>query len=664
MSVEVNRDSVFVDMRLTSLGRQLAALGRLRFAKVAVSDKEIDYGFENHATDLGDNFVISPFDTAYAIAPFNLDGSPAIPLGPKNLIRGLARNEANFFDHDFFTSGASGWSIHTPKCFALGNSLASNLTATNQLLIENIYRDWPDDASAQGDECVGQLLLIRYVAPSAVTPVDSYNIVDDGPYVSLWYRINAYNGGGNYFTLDRKLPNFASGGGTDYVSWFVYPWDAISTFYASATTADTQVWNMNIVRTNNVIGSAGTATGYTSYGSVEYNGAKHMLGFDVDYRAIGIIHDGNPNLDVDGIERLEISATTLHLPTILWHRKPEFVSGNGTKGGHSFTDRFSKSYYDPLAKLYYSILKDGTDSASIEVGRVYSDLRMIVITHPELLAAMSYKSNRNWTLPPLEVSMEPNYFPEFTGLCESDKVYLVTYQMAASATYSTILSFSYRSFLHCEDISTLYGIEGGPYLLKASVSANHFPYMRSAYNIDAFSGTGWNANSCNILIKEIPVDEFSGLSHVSHTGWKRIPGGGAYAGESIISASGLTNFQFVITRDDYNSASDYTIGSEITGDETSRSTSGLSYGDESFFFGSITYDLVKDPECMSIKFPIIPDQMNSTKNPTFTNENSNVYITGLYILDDIGRLVATAKPSRPILKNYYRYLEFKLDLIY
>jgi len=638
-------------MRLTSLGRQLAALGRLRFSRVAVSDREIDYGAENEDTDLGDNFVLSPFDSAFDVRPINFDGSPALTLGPKNLIRGLARSEVGFSDYEFFTSGATGWMLNLSLCMAYGSVVTSSMLGTDQMLINTIG----GATSAAG--CVGNLILIRHYGPFGVIQ----NPLTELPFVSLWYRVEAYNGT-DTFTLDRPLPAFATG--TDRIGFFVYPWSGISTHYASASTADTQIWNMSIVRTNKVIGSTGATSAYTTYGSVQYNGTKHMLGFDVDHRAIGIIHDGNPNLDNDGIERLEISATTLHLPTILWHRKPEFASGTGTKGGHSFTDSLSKAYFDPLANLYYSVLKDGTDASAIEVGRVYNDLRMIVITHQELLAAMSYKSNRNWTLPPLDVSIEPNYFTQYTGLCENNKVYLVSYTMAASATYNPILSFSYRNYLHCENISKVYGVEGGPYLLKANVSANHFPYMRGGFDIDSYSGTGWNANTCNIIVKEMAVSEFSGLSYVSHTGWKKIPGGGAYVGESIISASGLSNFEFVITRDDYDNATDYTIGTQITGDEFIRDSIGLSYGDESFFYGSVEYDLIKDPECMSIKFPIMPHQLNSTKNATFTSDNSNTYITGLYILDDLGRLVATAKPSRPIAKNYNRYLEFQLDLIY
>lgn len=667
MPFEVNRDTVFIDMTLTSLGRQLASLGRLRFNQVVLSDYEMDYRYDTPFNDLEENFIISPFDTSQNISPaINFDGTPPIQLGPNNLKRGKERSEVEFYDFEFFNSADTRFYINKPQCFAICNAATTNMVGTNRFQIENIYREWPDLGNASGDECVGQLLLVRFAAPEGGMNGYSFEAIDDAPWVSLWYRIQSYDGGTNSFYLDRALPNFATGTGSDYASGFVYSWSGISTFFASANTADTQVWNMQIIRPINVLGSTGDTSGYTTYGSVHYNGVQHMLGFDVDHRAIGVIHDGNPNLDVDSIDRMEISATTLYVPTILWHRKPEFISGSATKGGHTFTDRKSKLHYDPLARLWYSTLKDGTDGAAIEVGRVYHDLRMVVITHQELLAAMTYKSNRNWTLPPLRLSLETNYFTAASGLCESDKTYLVTYVMEANQTYASASTFSYRDFLHCENISRIDGLDGGPHLLMARIDANHFPYMRSTGRLLQYSGTGWNANSMNILVKEMDKTAFSGLSHVPHTGWKKLTGGGAYslpAGETTISASGISSYQFVITRDDFLAATDYTLG-ELNGHGYDRTFSGLSYGGETFFYGNIEYDLVKDPERISIKFALMPEQFNSTKNYTFGEDNENTYVTGVYVLDDMNRVVATAKPSLPIRKNYYRYVEFQLDLIY
>ena len=41
----------------------------------------------------------------------------------------------------------------------------------------------------------------------------------------------------------------------------------------------------------------------------------------------------------------------------------------------------------------------GTTAVPNRVGKVFPDLQMITIDDQELVASMSYKSNRNWTLP-------------------------------------------------------------------------------------------------------------------------------------------------------------------------------------------------------------------------------------------------------------------------
>lgn len=758
MSLEINRSTVFVDMRLTSLGRQLASLGRLRFRRAVLSDSEMDYSFESPYYDLSDNFVISPFDTAQNIPTKNFDGSPGIMLGPKNLIRGRENDELEIFDQPFFLSSSTRTAIDVSKCIAIGTTSVSNMLGTSYLpiqimtVIDPPTLDYTTD-TVDYERCVGNLIMVRHHA----TTTDRVDHFGEQPLISLWYRINAWDGSG--FSLDRALPNFAAG--SDDIMWFVYPWSGSSPYATGSTAtteslflycsdysgplrktgqtgpsgydvysfdgspitfppanegvyydtdhwviyafggflvyeaavgtesdpsfvtdwgtspaskpvfaahsngAGTKPWGMHIVRTINEVGATGATSGYTTYGSIQYGGTKNFFGFDADQRAVGFIYL-NEELDVDRQERLQLSSTTLYAPTILWHRKPEYISGRGTKGGHSFTDCKSKLYYDSVAQLPYSKLMDGADANAIEVGRVYHDLCMVVITHQEMLTAMTFKSNRNWTLPPLKLSLEEPYVAGTTGLCKSNKTYLATYVMTESATYSSASSFSYRTFAHCGHISRIDGVEGGPYALMARLANNHFPYMRTAGKIEAFSGTGWNANNFYILVKEINKTEFSGISSVTHSGWKRLTTGGEYSNqnfESTISPSGLTAYQFTITQGDYNAGAAYTLGS-LNGDQFDRTFSGLSYGDETFFYGSIEYDLNKDPEKVSIKFPMMPNDFNSTMNTTYGPDNESTYVTGIYIMDDLDRVVAVAKPSGPIKKNYGRYIEFKLDLIY
>lgn len=751
MPLEIRRETIFVDMQLTSLGRQLASLGRLRYKKVVLADDEVDYSFQSSFYDLSNNFVSSPTDSSITIAPINFDGTPAMTLGPMNVVRGRENDEVEIFDQPFFMSAGTRTAIDVSKCISIGNTATANMDGSTDLFIDNITSIDPQFSGTSKERCVGNLIMIRHHGPTDST-LDHYG---EQPFISLWYRINSWDGG-DLFTLDRALPNFATAS-NENIHWFVYPWSGFSSggtnmtattagsFYVSSAeytgpminsgvdgpygyriysndglsgmstsmfynmdhwdfivSADLKysssvgnysdpsqplswsgvsgadptptfagyggegrVWNMRIIRTINEIGSTGSTTGYTTYGSTTFNGTRHMFGFNADQRLFGIIYHDNPNIDVDEINRLQLSSTTLFMPTVLWHRKPEFVSGSGTKGGHWFSDKKSLLYYDNFAQLYYSLLRDGFDAQSIVVGRVYHDLSMIVITHQELLNAMSYKSNRNWTLPSLKLSLEAPY-GSTTGLCKSDKVYLATYAMRADATYSTGSSFSYRPFIHCGDVQFIEGIDGGPYAISARIENSYFPYLRSANRIGSYSGTGWNANDFNIIIKEVDKTGFTNSNSVSPLGWRRLATGGEYSNqhsETTISTSGLTSYQFTINQTDYDSSPDYSLTS-INGDPFERSFSGLSYGDEPFFFGSIEYDLNKNPEKVSIKFQLMPDKFNSTRNATYGYKNECTYVTGIYVMDDLNRVVATAKPSNPVKKDYSRFIEFKLDLIY
>lgn len=749
MSFEVIHNSVFLDLRLTSVGRQLASLGRLRLRKAVFSDDEMDYSYETPYYQPSSNFTLSPSDVYSNINPINFDGTSAFSLGSMNLIRGRERSEVEMLDQPFFSSASTRTALNVGHCIALGSSLVSDMVGTPTLRIESITAILSDQDTVH-EACVGNIIMIRHHA-TAPSSLDHFGVQ---PFVSLFYRINSWDGGDN-FTLDRALPNFSSG--SDQVLWFIYPWSGISSMAETGSTANTnslfvtsgeytgpmidngltgpyggavytndgspavntgmfynadhwelyasttlmysantgtesdpsqvlvwnnvngsdpkpifgrydssqKIWKMNIVRKANEIGSTGATSGYTNYGSISFNGTRHFFDIDNDHRAVGFIYLDEKS-DFDLSDRIQISSTTLYMPTLLWHRKPEYISGNGSRGGHWFSDKKSLSYYDHIAQLNYSLLYDGFDRRSIPVGRVYHDLRMIIITHQDLLNAMTYKGNRNWTLPPLSLSLRQPNNSTITGLCKSDKVYLATYVMRCDDTYSSGSSFSYRPFIHCGDIQRIDGAQGGPHSLIARIESSYFPYMRSTNRIASYSGTGWNANNFNIIIKEVDKTDFYGISNISSNGWKLLTTGGEYSNqhsEATISASGLTSYQFTINQNDYDSASDYVLSS-MEGDDFDRAFSGLSYGDENFFFGSIDYDINGDPEKLSIKLSISSEQLNSTKNETFGANNNSTYITGIYIMDDLNRVVASAKPSNPIKKDYTRYLEFKLDLIY
>ena len=75
--------TTFINIKLTDTGRRLLSLGRLTYDKAALSDREINYGFDRQVVggyDIQNNRVLAPKDNHPTFT--NLDGSDYIPLGP------------------------------------------------------------------------------------------------------------------------------------------------------------------------------------------------------------------------------------------------------------------------------------------------------------------------------------------------------------------------------------------------------------------------------------------------------------------------------------------------------------------------------------------------------------------------------------------------------
>ena len=90
---------------------------------------------------------------------------------------------------------------------------------------------------------------------------------------------------------------------------------------------------------------------------------------------------------------------------------------------------------------------------------------------------------------------------------------------------------------------------------------------------------------------------------------------------------------------------------------------GLTFGDESFFFGNVKADILATV-FKTVLTVLAPDtNFNSTANPSFNPLlDSNTYITEIGVLDANNVLVGVGKPTYPIVKNSSRYLAFQLEI--
>jgi hypothetical protein len=608
----------------------------------------------------------------------NFDGSSAIPLQGNQVTSAKQISTASTQTAGFFTGSTNAFAIDQTKF--LGKASVT-YSATTSLSGSNVINFDAGGYSAK----TGDLVYIQWqpIQNSGVTYSSNTVVFSANPTNALWYRVSAttnstaYPGALNVF-LDRPIPDFGgsvgSTGTPQVINSYFYPYNGVESYYGSAATISTNVWNMNIVRTDSVEGCLITGSGFTSYGSVQYAGAKHFFGFSSDTKAVGIIHFTNEYTGNTYAEQFIEKTFKLTLPTVMWHGVGA-DNGQGIAYGLTGYDSYGDSYFDISANTTFRFMRDGIGSTSKIIGRVYHKLKMAVITDQELLAALTYKSNRNYTLPEPLVSLVSNpKFPlttsDATGLCKSGYTYFVSYVPESYPIYTSGASYGYQPALHCEYISTIKGeidLNGNPQYLNINFPSKSFPYMRKSSDMDTLSGTGWNANSFQILVNEQLTSAGYNKGNAPNDGWRRISnklvgGNGIYSAGTYLDLTidplKLAGYNFVISQEDFNSGSTYYLKNDITG-----GTDVLFFGDESFVYGNLDVSILATTYKTSIVAYAKNDQINSSENNTYNADlDSNTYVTSIGILDQSGKLVAVGKPTYPIKKNIGRFLTFQLEI--
>lgn len=669
----------FINIKLTDDGRRMLSLGQLNFAKAILSDREINYGIDRIAGyDIScSNRILSPKDAQPILPLVNFDGTPPIPfqsIGSARQIVSAATSSTGFF-----TGSTQNWGLDSTQ--SLGYSKISYSASTP---------DGSTQINMSGGTYfpkAGDLMFVMWepIQNSGKTYSSNTLIASGNPIVALWNRVISASTGTSTVYLDRNLPNFGATNASSMqaVNAYFYPYNGIADYYGSATTIQTQVWNMNIVRTSSVIGTGISTSGYTSYGSIEYNGTKQYLGFSSETRDMGIIHYSNNFSGNTYAEQLVEGTVVLDIPYIMWHNTAS-NAGQAMTWGISLSDYAGPTIFDNLAGTSYRQLRDGSSTSSMIVGRVYHKLKIIVITDPELLTALTYKYNRNYTLPPLTLdsTIVPKYplsIADATGILETGYSYYVTYVVEDYLQYMSGLSFGYPQTVNCNYISKIDGvgdINGDPQYLKVNFASNGFPFMRNGANMDAsssYSGTGWAASKVQLLVNKVSTTTYPNMKidNLPTDNWKLISdelygGNGIFSGgSSSIDPVNLLTFTYIASQEDYNSGSTLDLSGKYSAFtmNVNFQQSGLTFGDESFFFGNVKADILATV-FKTVLTVLVPDtSYNSTASSSFNSLLDNdTFITEIGVLDASNTLVGVGKPTYPIKKNSSRYLAFQLEI--
>ena len=467
-----------------------------------------------------------------------------------------------------------------------------------------------------------------------------------------------------------------------------------------------KIWNMNIPWTESPAGYAYPDLDYNYFQSSGYCGTKEYLGYNSNagqtdtsstyyyntfaeqinlspsnQKAIAIIHYTNHDIDnyygekfaTEIFDPTQSGATgqlgnfRLDLPWLMWHK-----STGATMGESFYTDprgfdslnldeveyiqsSVNSNQVDPGLR-YYHLWDTNPNSNGYpnRVGKVWPDLKILTIDDDELVAAMSYKSNRNWTLPAPKLGLiVPNTFNNTAG---SDVGVLSGTGQTMWVTY-TFTNTAFTQSLHCNYYTNISGTNPDCPPDSADITirfAGEFPFLNSN---PGSSPSGFTANNMKILAQKV-----TGSTRPNPANWVEIDVTDQLSATSVngyITFSGLTGTTLQLTNDMYTGASsNYRLENYIDLPQTGDTQ--MNFGSEYFFYGSLKTDIQATIYEMQYMVNLGQAQFGHSSNPTW-NGTVPPYVTeiGLYNLNK--DLMIISKVQSPEIRQGVQQYKIKLD---
>ena len=415
-------DSVVLNIKLTSKGRELLSKGELDFKYYVIGDSEIDYSFNADIHNIDseyttfDSKILRPADTnpnIISFIPKNVSGDShnVVPINPAGYPVENQIESIGFFTNNNTEFITDSNHVKQPDCMIAMSGVSGGSIIT--LLKAPTY-------GTSGEEpAVGDILFVRWTHGDSIT---GFSINKIYPTPNLFYKITGITGtlasGSVDIGVDREIPNFSgeslnsitatamiyyneinfSGDTILNMSPTDYLDESVLTFLENSQcpTIVFPYWNMSIIYTEEIAGVKSGDTKYTQFKNRTMGGfISYIQNQAPTLKKLGVIHYSNSSPANVYAEEFLLKTPILEIPTIMWHKSTSktlgatFVPSGSSKILTGETKSLNITYYD-LHDAY---------NPSIIVGKVFNDLKIFVIEDQELLFAMSYKSNRSWTLP-------------------------------------------------------------------------------------------------------------------------------------------------------------------------------------------------------------------------------------------------------------------------
>ena len=471
---------------------------------------------------------------------------------------------------------------------------------------------------------------------------------------------------------------------------------------------DVKVWNMNIPWTESPAGVFSTThSGYTTYTSRKYIGTKEYLGYHSnsgqtdtsgtyyynsfdeqinvspsDQKSIAIVHYTNQAIDNFYGEKFALQPYDslnpgdtgqarnfkITIPWLMWHKSTDSNIGETfyvDPPGYDGLDLFDVKYIESRRNVnmnnpgirYYHLWDTNTNSDGYpnRVGKVWPDLKMVTFDDDEIIAALSHKSNRNWTLPSPKLGL---IVPNTCNSTSTDDEGLISGTSQSLWVTYRLNSTAFTQSLHCNYYSLITGTNPECPPDTADVTfrlGDEFPFMLSEFGTIP---SGFSANEIVILAQKVTTGE-----KPDPTKWREIDVTSQITDtlvDGYLTVSGLTNATFIINKPDYESATLYDLSDYIDIPTLGNTGTTLNFGDEYFFYGEIQTDIQATIYVMNYLCNLGQTQFLTSTNPTWSDSNSP-YVTEIGLYDNDKNLMIITKVQSPEMRLGVQQYSIKLD---
>jgi hypothetical protein len=645
----------------------------------------------------------NPFFSSFLLNQSNQFLFPLNQQSNIQLIKGIVTNEAD--DRGFF----SGSTVDTGLTAQTGTNFIKESGTVDLFKFDGTtdYSTYTQGVltldTALTNTNVNDYIIFRFSNPTLGSELGD---TMTAATINSTYNITSISG--STIQVDRELPTLSAYSGT-IITYYTLPGgdnptddyygsNSLSAYWNTGTLSfesscdicneNIPVWNMNNVWTENPAGlykdSPVNYHEHNLFGSEQFVGTKQYLGYNenlicntndatsvcgtdqaISYidpykKSISILHYSNSCISNFYGEQFYIDEATgkllnLDIP-VMWHRRNDVGSASGTTLGMRFTsDTIKKTLSSNNDVEYYDLIEYSgmsvTPTMPLAVGKVFPQLKIVVIDNEELVSAMSYKSNRNYTLPDLSAELVTSVSGNCTGVLKAGESLFMTYWLENSGTGSTGTTTVTTPTLPCQRYTVLDNKTSSDKDVQFRINnLSQLPYMRKREDLN-YDGYGFFADTFKVLAQVINRNI---ENRPNPSNWKVID----FTSTNITVNSGETinpllfenqnpnTTGFILTGSLYTGGTTFNLGEEL--DMSNASYYGkMTFGDERLFYGNLRTHIAATIYKSLFNITLDGASIASSSNTTF-DFGLDRYVSEVGVLDNNNNLVLVGKLARPI----------------